>query len=197
MAEYDGLDEPMEGLATVGITVAARAIEGHARAKEEDAREREQQARAEQRQTEQPRAAEDQGVSADVGSEFEWRSTDKAMTPRQREVLTERGYQAEDLAGMSRRVASRHIGGELGPEDAHHSRGLVPLTPHVGSEPNPEMAEQYGPKWPGEDYGPEWPRESTATGEVAERREPVKPPLAEQQERQRRAQQRRGRGRRP
>lgn len=31
MAEYDGLDEPLEGLATVGVTLAARALEGRAR----------------------------------------------------------------------------------------------------------------------------------------------------------------------
>ena len=99
----------------------------------------------------------------DAPSEFAWRQEDKPMTPRQREVLTERGYRTEDLAGMPRRVASRHIGGELGPEDAHQSRGQRPA-------------------------------EAAAAAGHAQVQEPVKPALAEQQDRQRREQQRRGRG---
>lgn len=162
MAEYDGLDEPMEGLATVGITVAARAMEGHARAKEQEARERQQTAHDEQR-AEQRRGDEDQAVTVDAPSEFAWRDADKPMTPRQREVLAERGYRAEDLAGMPRRVASRHIGGELGPEDAHQSRGQRPAEP-------------------------------SATAGHSQGQDPAKPALAEQQERQRREQPRRGRG---
>lgn len=164
MAEYDGLDEPMEGLATVGITVAARAIEGNARAKEDAAREREHQARDEQRQAEQRRAAEAQAVTIDAPSEFAWRDADKPMTPRQREVLAERGYKAEDLAGMPRRVASRHIGGELGPEDAHQSRGQRP--PADGSAAH-----------------------RRATGQRHHHQESAKPALAE--ERQRRGRRRR------
>ena len=52
---------------------------------------------------------------------FQWRDNDQPMTPRQREVLEKRGYEAEDLAGMPRRVASRHIGGEL-------TAGRAPVT---------------------------------------------------------------------
>ena len=59
---------------------------------------------------------------------FRWRENDQLMTPRQRAVLEKRGYQAEDLAGMPQRVASRHIGGELSPEDAYRSRGQQPPT---------------------------------------------------------------------
>ena len=91
------------------------------------------------------------------------------MTPRQREVLESRGYDAEDLAGMPRRVVSRHIGGELGPQDAHRSRGLRP------------PADQAASSVPGADAD----------------RFAGRPPILERQERERRErEERRGRRRR-
>lgn len=138
MSTSDGVDEVVEGLATVAVTVAARRLEGRAQAKAEEARRAAKPVRKAAGATPadaarggrvlaQVKAAGNRQRTAAAPSDpVAWRTQDVALTPRQRLTLAGRGYEPADLDGMSKRVASLHIGHKLTPADAVRSRGSAP-----------------------------------------------------------------------
>lgn len=144
--QSDGLEEPVEGLATVAVTVAARAIEAHARDKEQAAKE---QQRA---QVTRPAPGADEPVAVNAGPTTpsgrppakerhpsQWATGDRGLTPKQQLTLAGMGYKPEELRGMSKSVASLHISGERSRDDLG-KQAPVAAASASGTGPSPAKA---------------------------------------------------------